>query len=161
VVLGSSYECDVPLFRSILTELGCTPALAHDCPWYGIIMTSTANPAGERILHLLNLDGFDKEIGLTENGMPLFGGRRITLRSREGLMLPLGLRYGETTIVWATAELQEAGPARLAFRQAQAEDAVALRTPLRVSASPTHTVQTLDGTTIIRAPGQTLTVRLS
>ena len=62
IVMATAYRCDISLFKTALEKLGAKPALTHDCDYHGIFMTSTASKEGERFLHILNLDGFDKEI---------------------------------------------------------------------------------------------------
>ncbi len=128
IVIGCSYRCDIALFRTALERLGAKARLTHDCKEHGIFMTSTASEEGERFLHLLNLDGFDKEFHILEDGRPLLDGRKLLLQSRDGVMLPLGVTIGETRIVYATAEIAGVERDRLTFRLTQPEDVILLET---------------------------------
>lgn len=153
VVLTSGYDTDVPMFRLVLETLGAAPGLAHDCPRYGVIATTARTADGDRVLHLLNLDGFDKELGLSERGAPLFEGRRLTLRGKEGAMLPLGVRLDpalpDVTVRWGTAEIMEVGGDRIEFRRTQPEDTVVLETRRRVLRGDGYDVRHADGRTVV------------
>lgn len=61
-------------------------------------MTSTIKDGGERFLHILNLDGFDKEVHVFEKGLELFEGRKVLLQSKRGLMLPHNVTFHDVTI---------------------------------------------------------------
>lgn len=129
IVLAMAYRCDIQLFRTALERLGVTPGLTHDNPYHGIFMTSTSNQQRERFIHILNLDGFEKEFIVTDSGRPLFEGGKITLGSRDGVMLPLDmqLRNG-IRVVYSTAELKSVEDHSLTFRLTQAEDRIKLKT---------------------------------
>jgi beta-galactosidase len=149
IVISTAYRCDVSLFRSALERLGATADLTHDCPDYGIFMTTSASDEGERFVHLLNLDGFRKTIHLRERGALLFGGRAVELDRRTGLLLPLGVRFNDVQIVYATAEIAGVAPDQLRFRLTQPQDVIALQTSRRVVASDRCHVEQRDGMTII------------
>ncbi|HEU0163429.1 MAG TPA: hypothetical protein VFQ54_00210, partial [Thermomicrobiales bacterium] len=102
--------CDLPpdldFHHRAFGQLGMSPSLTHDHPERNIFLTSTRNERGERFIHALNLDGFDKSIHLEEAGEPLLGGREVMLRARDGVMLPLDLDLGEgVRLIWSTAEV--------------------------------------------------------
>jgi len=136
IVFGCSYRCDIDLFRTALERLGVKPSLTHDCKYHGIFMTATASVEGERFLHLLNLDGFDKELHVMDNGEALFGGRKLLLQSKEGVMLPLNVTFGDVTIVYSTAELLGVQAGRLELRLTQPEDVIVLETERTVRPHP-------------------------
>ncbi|WP_333688428.1 beta-galactosidase [Methylococcus capsulatus] len=136
VVIGTAYPCDIALFRTALERLGAVAALRHDCENHGIFMTSTANAAGERFIHLLNLDGFDKRFHLYEDGRPLFDGHEIELRARDGVMLPLTMRFGEVKIEYATAEITAVNPDRIEFRATRRRGVIAVETARKLRVSP-------------------------
>ena len=149
IVVTAAYICDVALFRSILEKLGSTPMLRHDNPYHGIFLTSSANPDGERFVHLLNLDGFEKALHLTYNGRELLEGQPLILRGREGVMLPLNVSLGDTRIVYSTAEIARVEGDSMEFRLTQAEDVIALETPRKLAASDDYKVSKRDGMTVI------------
>ncbi len=156
VILCAGYDTDVPMFRLILETLGAAPGLTHDCPWYGVVATTGKNARGERVLHLLNLDGFDKDLAIAERGVPLFDGRRLSLRAKEGMMLPLGLRLdprlGDVTIAWSTAEVMNVADDRVEFRRTQPDDTIVLETRRRVLPG--------DGYRAVRRGGRTVVTSL-
>ena len=128
IVVATSYNCDIALYRTALERLGVTAGLRHDCPDHGIFMTSTANADGERFVHLLNLDWFAKDLTVFADGAPLFDDLPLRLPSRAALMLPFGVRTDLATIVRSTAEIAEIGADHLAFRLTQPRDQIVLAT---------------------------------
>ncbi|MFO1046911.1 MAG: beta-galactosidase [Geminicoccaceae bacterium] len=128
IVVATSYNCDIALYRTALERLGVTAGLRHDCPDHGIFMTSTANAEGERFVHLLNLDWFAKELTIFADGVPLFDNLQLRLPSRATLMLPFGVRTNLATIVRSTAEIAEIGADHLSFRLTQPSDQIVLAT---------------------------------
>ncbi len=131
VVFTTAYACDLDLFGTAAARLGSSPGLRQDSGDQGIFMTSCANDEGERIVHLLNLDGYDKTFRLTLDGKKLCGGRKIRLGARDGLMLPMNLRFGDVTLAYSTAELVGIGPRRFEFRLTATDDTIELVTGRR------------------------------
>jgi beta-galactosidase len=134
IVFTADLPTDLDLFRSAFARLGAIPALAHNYPRQGIMVTSTKTPTGERFIHLLNFDGFDKPVRLTENGNELLPGRTLTLRRRDALMLPFGVRIGDVTIVDSTAEIARVEPSAIQFRVTQECETVTLETERSITA---------------------------
>jgi beta-galactosidase len=151
IALTAQYRCDVELVRAALEQLGAAPALHHDCPEYGIFMTSTASDAGERFVHVLNLDDFAKRVHLSEGGQPMLGGRELVLEPRAALMLPLAVQVDDIKIVWATAEIRAITADGVQFRLTQPEDTIVLETERDVLPSADYTVEQRAGQQIIRA----------
>jgi beta-galactosidase len=132
IIITASYPCDVPFFREALEKLGAGAALGHDYPSHGIFMSSSASREGERFLHILNLDGFDKTIHITEGGRDLLEGRSILLRARDGLMLPLNVSFNDVRIVYSTAEIMRIEANAIEFRLTQDHDMIAIETDRRI-----------------------------
>lgn len=151
IVFGNAYRCDIELFRTALEMLGAKAGLTHDCKNHGIFMTSTATDEGERFLHLLNLDGFDKEIRLFENGRALFDGRKLLLQSKDGVMLPCNMIFGDVKIVYSTAEITKVEPDAFEFRLTQPEDVIVLETERAVAAVGDCTVRKEGGRWIVES----------
>ncbi|MFD0717501.1 beta-galactosidase [Paenibacillus sp. GCM10027626] len=146
IVFAHAYRCDIALFRTALERLGAPASLVHDCPDHGIFMTSTANREGERFIHLLNLDGFDKQFCLYERGTKLLDGRRIELAAKEGVMLPLNVACrGGVKVVHATAEIARMSADSLTFRLTQAEDVIVLETARTVISDADYIVESGGG----------------
>ncbi|MFD9947650.1 hypothetical protein [Nonomuraea sp. NPDC059022] len=116
IVLTCDYPCHLDFWTGLLALLGARPRHTHDAPVPGIVVTSTADPGGQRLVHLLNVGPVDQSLVLSRDGRPLFGGRRIDLPARSGLMLPEGvmLPEGAGDLAWSTCEL--AGPGLLRRR---------------------------------------------
>jgi beta-galactosidase len=103
VVLGTDYECDLDLWRTAFGVLGASPALAHTAAVPGVVLLTSAGPAG-RVLHALNLSGYPQELTVALGGASLFGGAALRLPGRRGLMLPLSLTVDGLDVEYATAE---------------------------------------------------------
>ena len=147
VVVATPYICDREFFRTALERLGATPGLAHDCPDHGIFMTSTVNDAGERFLHILNMDYFRKSVHLAEAGRPLLDGAEITLQPRAAMMLPLDMTVGPATIMHATAEVTGVAPDSIDFRLTQPRDRIVLRTNRVCVPDSAYDIELKDGLT--------------
>ncbi|MFC4600621.1 beta-galactosidase [Cohnella hongkongensis] len=149
IVFGHSYRCDIDLFRTALEGLGAKARLTHDCKSHGIFMTSTATKEGERFIHLLNLDGFDKDLRVMDGGKALFDGRKLLLQSKDGVMLPLNVIIGDVKIVYSTAEIAKVDNGRIEFRLTQPEDVIVLETDREVIPSDSFTAEKKGGTMTI------------
>jgi beta-galactosidase len=149
IAITTAYNCDIPLFRTALEKLGARVALHHDCPFYGIFMTTTGSQQGERFLHILNLDGFDKTVHLTENGHALLEGRPLVLRGREGLLLPQNVAFADVRIVYSTAEIVHITSDGIAFRLTQPEDVIALETDRQIATDADYRVERRGKTVVI------------
>lgn len=129
IAFAMAYRCDIQLFKTALEKLGATAGLTHDNPYHGIFMTSTSNNEQERFIHILNLDGFEKEFVVNNLGKPLFDGRKITLDSRDGVMLPIDISLTNgIDIIYSTAELKSVDDNQISFRLTQASDIIKLKT---------------------------------
>lgn len=87
---------------------------------------TTVDGAGARILHALNVSGYDQRLRVTEAGMPLFGGEPLQLPGRRALMLPLGMTAGGMHIAYATAEIVSVADGAVTFRAPSGEALVAI-----------------------------------
>jgi beta-galactosidase len=87
IVLACDYPAHLDFWTGLLARLEVHPRHTHDAPHPGIVITSTATPAGERLLHVLNVSPIDQSLTIHHNGRPLFDGTRIDLRARSGRIL--------------------------------------------------------------------------
>jgi beta-galactosidase len=150
IVLAAAYGCDVPLFRAAMERLDVVPGLTHDSSDGGIFMTSCAG-AGGRFIHVINLDGFAKQLRVSLNGRRLFGGARLALGARDAVMLPVGVaRYG-VTIAHSTAEIMRWTRGAITFRLTQARDVIVLEGERRVAPSPAYTVERSGTRQVVRS----------
>ena len=104
-------------------------------------MTSTISADGDRFVHLLNLDGFDKTVRLTDGGHDLLPGCSLTLRRRDALLLPCNVAAGPARILRSTAELAAVGDDALSFRLTQPADAIALETNKTVAPHENYEIE--------------------
>jgi len=141
IVIAAAYSCDIPLFKTALEKLGAKAALTHDCKYKGIFMTSTASNDGERFLHILNLDGFDKEMHLYENKNALLDGRKILLQSKDGVMLPINVCFDDVKIVYSTAEIIKMEKNTIEFRLTQKKDVIAIETTREILQSDDYIIE--------------------
>lgn len=111
IALTCDYICDVEWFGAALARLGATPGIARSGTDPGVLVTSTADTDGDRLLHLINPTGLPAALSFHEGGAPLFGGEVIEVGPRSGLLLPLRLGV----LDYATAEIAafDAGAVRL------------------------------------------------
>ena len=151
VVITTTFTPDISFFKTALEKLGAAAAFSHDCIEYGIFMTSSASPDGQRFLHILNLDAFTKDVRLAEDGKGLLDGHALALGPREGLMLPLNVAFGDVRIVYATAEITRVMESGIEWRLTQERDVIALETGRRIVPSEDYTVESRDNVTLITA----------
>lgn len=141
IVIGSNYTCDIDLFKSILEKLGAKASLVHDNKYHGIFMTSTINEQDERFIHMLNLDGFDKELHIIDNNRKLFDGYKIILQSKDALMLPINVTINDTKILYSTAEIIAVLGNSIEFRLTQPEDIIVIATNRKVIANSDYRIE--------------------
>ncbi|HRV37228.1 MAG TPA: beta-galactosidase [Fervidobacterium sp.] len=141
IVIATPYVTRLEFFEKILEKLGIQHSLKHDYTHHGIFMTTTSNEHGERFLHLINLDGIDKTFHIYENGQPLFEGNEITLRSRDGLILPLNVSLGDTKILYSTAEITGFSENSISFRINKPGDIIALETNRKILPSNDYVIE--------------------
>ncbi|MDM5315016.1 beta-galactosidase [Fictibacillus sp. b24] len=151
IVVAGSYRCDLPFFKKALERLGSRAKLTNDCHYHGIFMTSTSNVDGERFIHLLNLDGFDKEFTIYEDGEALFGGRKLLLQSKDGVMLPVNLAVGNAKIAYATAEITGVSADHIDFRLTQVEDVIAFDSGTKILPSEDYVIEENNELTLVRS----------
>ncbi|MGP4078776.1 beta-galactosidase [Pseudalkalibacillus sp. R45] len=141
IVIGTVYNCNLGFYKEALERLGVKAALQHDCKYHGIFMTSTATKEGERFIHILNLDGFEKELHIYENGTKLFDGRLLELQSKDGVMLPVNVSFGDVKVLYATAEIKNVAEDQIDFRLTQSEDIIAFETDRKIAESNDYVVE--------------------
>lgn len=132
IAITAEIPVDLAFWREALERLDVIPGLLHTSPQNNIFLTSTVSESGARFIHALNLDGFDKRVQVLEAGHPLFEGNEVTLRRRDGVMLPIGLDLGDVQVEWSTAEIIGRDDESLTARLTGPEDVVCLTTARRV-----------------------------
>jgi beta-galactosidase len=156
VVFSTDYECDLDLWRSAFAALGATPGLSHTAAIPGAVLLTSTDSSGGRILHALNLSGYDQELTVAERGRPLLDGRALRLPGRRALMLPVDLAVGGLPVAYATAEPVAAstrtGDGTVRFRALTADAFVAVRGDVTCADAMTE-VRRQDGLTVVSARG--------
>jgi beta-galactosidase len=150
VVFAADYECDLDLWRAAFAELGARPALTHTAPVPGAVLLTSADEDGGRVLHALNLSGYEQELTVAEYGRPLLGGATLRLPGRRGLMLPLDLSAGGLEIAYATAEPVGTGDGAVTFRALTEGALVAVHGEATCGDAMTE-VRREDGLTVVTA----------
>lgn len=108
VLLNAELASDPGLFATIARRLGAEPGLVVRADNPGLLATTTATADGERLVHLINVIGYDTPVRLTLDGHDLHGGTALIVPGHSGHMLPLGLHLPTThpaTVLWASAEI--------------------------------------------------------
>ncbi|SDS78494.1 beta-galactosidase [Actinopolymorpha singaporensis] len=124
LVLACDYICDLGFWTALLARLGVRPRHTHDSTSPGIVVTSTADDRGQRLLHLINVGPVDQAIVVHDGAGPLFDGARVHLPARAGRMLPLNVRTGDGVLAWSTCELAGVRDGTLLVRRTGVGDAV-------------------------------------
>jgi beta-galactosidase len=133
VVLSTSVRCNLDFFRRIQNLLGTKVSLSHDIttPGVGVFMTETVNAENERFLYLINMDDIDKDFHVYRQDEPVFS-RPIHLPANDALTLPLGMCFGQVTVVSSTVELVKVDEKSLQFRNTEKFSTIILQTELEV-----------------------------
>lgn len=140
IVITAEIPLQVDFVEDLLAQVGVERGLRHSSPHHNIFLSSARTPKGERLVHALNFDGFDKSVTLALDGETLFDGREVMLRRRDGVMLPLGVDLGDVCIDWSTAEVARRDGSSLTFRLTGPRDAVQLTTSRAIQPSDAYTV---------------------
>ncbi|MGQ5261145.1 beta-galactosidase [Micromonospora sp. ZYX-F-536] len=152
VVVAADLPSDLGFWRAALERVGVRPRLDPRADAPGLVLTSTVDPAGQRLLHLVNVAPSAVTVALSWHGEPVLGGRRLRVPARSGLMLPYGIRVGDATLVETTCELVGVDDAAVLLRPTQGEDVVVFATARPVTASR-GVVTAQDGRVTVRLPG--------
>ncbi|MEO7234730.1 MAG: hypothetical protein ABIW80_05085, partial [Lapillicoccus sp.] len=103
VVLLSAELPSMPrFFAAAASRLGVDPGLRVDSDVPGVVVTTTASPSGDRMLHVINPTGYSATVTVREHGEP-FGGGPLRVPAHSGHFLPWGL-----TTPWGTIEASAA-----------------------------------------------------
>lgn len=151
IVIATNYSCDLDFINKCLERLKTFRNLKNDCEHHGLFMTTTTNKNGERYIHMLNLDGFDKKFNVYLNEENLFGGKEIELFGKDGVMLPIDVNFGEIKIKYSTAEIIGVEEKKLIFRLTQSKDEIVLQTKLDIYESDDFIVEEKDNFKIIHS----------
>lgn len=161
IAITADYPCDIELFHRALELLGTRPRLTNDCAVPGLIVTSTANDAGEHLLHVLNLTGSDDSVHFAENGVPLFDGNPVTLANRTGAMLPIDWQLSGARLAWATCELASITDSACTVRPTAGPAVIAIETAGQLHIDPPCPISREGSRHLVHVPAGTepITIR--
>lgn len=77
------------LVRSLLELLDTTPAFQTSDEAEGLFLATTSASKAGRLLHVINLEGYDKTIQIKEKGKLINRGERLTIPAYQGIILSL------------------------------------------------------------------------
>jgi beta-galactosidase len=162
-VLACDYPCHLPFWTGLLARLGVRPRHTHDASAAGLVVTSTVDSLGQRLVHLVNVAPVAHSFVLARDGVPQFGGHRVDLPARSGLMLPQNLRLAHGVLRWSTCELAGQTAHEVILRRRAPGDRAEFETTAQIDAD--GEVQAEGSVVRIHWPaaavGATTTVRLS
>ncbi|MCM2577153.1 beta-galactosidase [Streptomyces meridianus] len=109
IVMACDYPCHLDFWRALVGRLGVQRRLVARGEAPGLVVTSTADAHGRRIVHLVNVAQVPQKFTLDVDGVPFAGGAQLELPVRSGRMLPLDIPLDGAVLRWATAEPDGAG----------------------------------------------------
>ncbi len=125
IVYACELRADFDIIGKSLSRLGAVKGIDSDCQYHGLFITTTINKDKERFIHILNLDGFEKEIRISENDETLFAG---IIDGKDGVMLPVNVNYQGIKIKHATCEVINVNSDYIEFRLTQSKDVISIET---------------------------------
>ena len=120
VLLAAEIPSDPVMFAAIARHCGAEPGLSVEASVPGLFATTTATADGQRLVHLINVTGYNTSVHLGLNGRDLHSGQALVVPGHTGHMLPLGLRLPgtfNTTVLWASAEITSVTSDLISFRE--------------------------------------------
>ncbi|WNM39238.1 beta-galactosidase [Micromonospora halotolerans] len=135
LVIAADVPCDLDFWRAAVARFGVGQRLAANADGPGLVLTSTVDPAGQRLLHLVNVAPSAVTLTLSWQGVPVLAGRPLRVPARTGLILPYGIRVGAATLVETTCELVSRDGNTVLLRPTQGDDEVVLATDRPITAS--------------------------
>jgi beta-galactosidase len=170
ILLTAELPSNPRVFASVARRLGAEAGLSVRADVPGLLATTTATPDGERLLHLVNVTGYDTSVELSIDGQDLHDGVALVVPGHTGHLLPLGLRLPTTrvaTVVWATAEITSVTPDSVAFGAGLGGHGggpgtvVVLDTDAEITADAAHEVRRTGRRWTVSAPPGSQPVRLT
>ncbi len=115
VFISCFYRVDQEGFDVMFKKLGLEPKLKiirEDIGTYSLISSNK----DESILSVFNFDEVTREIDITYNNESLFGNKKFTIKGRKSKFLPIGLKYDNYTIKYATEEILKLESNKITFK---------------------------------------------
>lgn len=132
IAITAEVPLQIGFLETLLDQVGVDRGLRHDSDANNIFLGSAQTPDGAGFIHALNFDGFDKSIQISADDVPLFDARRVSLRRRDGVMLPINVDLGDVVVNWSTAEIAARHDDGITLRLTGPADAIHLTTQRRI-----------------------------
>ena len=158
VVLAAELPSSPTLFAAAAERLGCSPGIRVTTNVPGVVVTSTATPDGDRILHVLNPTGYPAAVEVASETVDLGGLASLRVPARTGHLLALGLTTPWGRVLGATAELTAVGDDSVTFAPGLGDGAGGPGTWVRLELADDHDEVLADGAEVER-DGRQVTVR--
>ncbi len=114
IAITCEYNTNLDLYKKIVEKLNIKQKLKHTDKDNGLFMTSTINDMNERFIHVLNLDDKDKQFNIILKDEVIF--ENFKLNRKEGVMLPIEVKFDNYTIQKANAEVYDYKENTVTFR---------------------------------------------
>lgn len=137
------------LWDGIFRRLGAEPAIRHDDPLRGTVLSRLNVPGGGRLISLVNLDQEEKWLRLTSADGKSFPDR-VYLPKRTAKLIPFDLEVAGVRIAASTAEICRVEGNRIAFRPTFERETIHFLSPVHLESG--HA--TLHGQTAVLQPGR-------
>ena len=157
VVFGAAMQHDFYYRDQVVLnqfeKIGVKPILTTDNIEDKLILTSRSNGSGGRYLFINNMDEYEKKTSVYLNGSALFGGKKLVVRARSGLMLPHHIELcPEIFVEYSTAEIDNItrtgeGKLKLTLSLTQPRDEILLKTSLVPEETTFYDVEKKDDRT--------------
>jgi beta-galactosidase len=151
LVIACDYPCQVDFWRAALTALDVEPRWQVQSDQPGLVVTSTSDAYGQRLLHLVHVGTSPVRALLSSRRGPYLG-RPIHLAPRSGLVLPAGVELGGGRLTAATCEIVERCDGRAVLRPTQPDGDVVVVETDRVVTADVGTVYAENGLARIEIP---------
>ncbi|MCI0141276.1 beta-galactosidase [Arthrobacter bambusae] len=118
IVWGADYPCDLEVHRELFRRLDATARVHFSESAPGLIAYTQVSDADQsELLNIFNLASYPVTTTVAVDEQPAFGGAKIRLPARSGLLLGRNLDLGNgRRLLWSSAELVGTSAAELTFR---------------------------------------------
>ncbi|MFI5692274.1 beta-galactosidase [Kribbella sp. NPDC051586] len=161
VVMACDYPCHLDFWRQVFERVGVRRRLIAEGNTRGLVVTSTADGTGQRLVHLINVAPVAQSFTLTVGDVVL----ELDLGAREGRVLPFDVRLDDAVLRWSTAELDGLGDGSTVLLRGSAAGQALIETRREVTVDGDATAVRSEQGWLVSWPSggglDRLTVRLS
>lgn len=162
VVLACDYPCHLDFWRLLLERIGVHRRIVANGNTPGLVVTSTTDGTGQRLIHLINVAPVAQDFTLSVDDVVL----ELHLNAREGRIIPLDLHLDDVVLRWSTAELDGPGDgSAILLRRTPAAGKALIRTTREVTADGDATAVRSEQGWLVSWPaggaGERLSIRIA